>query len=80
MLASWEMPWPCKSGMIKRLLVMLMSKLNTKGITSNCCKIMSIITKTNFGQINFKAIVANVGAVGIVLRNVISQMEKNENL
>jgi hypothetical protein len=45
---------------------------------------MSTITKTNFGQINFKSIVASVGfyawGVGNVPQNVTSRMENDENL
>ncbi len=33
MFASWEMPWLCKGGMIKRLLVALVLKHDASGIS-----------------------------------------------
>jgi hypothetical protein len=45
---------------------------------------MSTITKTNFGQINFKETIANVRfnawGVGSMPQNATSQMERDENL
>jgi hypothetical protein len=33
MFAFWGMPWPCKGGMIKRFLIMLMPKLSPSEIS-----------------------------------------------
>jgi len=55
------MSWPCRGEMMKRLLIVLVPKLNASGIRCNCCRTMFTITKTNFGQISFKTTITSVG-------------------
>jgi hypothetical protein len=61
MLASWEMPWLCTGRMIKRLLITLMPNSTWVVWTGYQCTMMSTITKTNFGQVNFKLTIVSVG-------------------
>jgi hypothetical protein len=62
MFASWEMSGLCRGEMIKRLLIALLPKPNVNGMNYNCCKAICTITKTNFGQVNFKVIITSVGS------------------